>query len=202
MAGAEAATPETVPVFTVESVDGAATGISAPGAATSVYDQVSVFVDVADGIDFAAAAGDGGVQGLLLIKHADAPDTFRFENAIPDGYEGVLQSDGSVAILGPDGAAVSLVAMPWAFDATGVAVPTWFELEGSTLVQTVDHTGGDYAYPIIADPWQWRVSIAMIGGLAVVAAAVVVAPITLSTAVVLFGIGYVSTYSISLLTAF
>lgn len=43
-------------------------------------------------------------------------------------------------------------AAPWAFDANGTPVPTHYEVQGSTLVQVVDHTGAGIAYPVVADP--------------------------------------------------
>jgi hypothetical protein len=48
---------------------------------------------------------------------------------------------------------VSRVAPAWALDADGDPVPTRYELRGNNLVQTVDHTGADFSYPITADPW-------------------------------------------------
>lgn len=34
----------------------------------------------------------------------------------------------------------------------GVSVDTWFETDGRSLTQVVDHTSKSYAYPIMADP--------------------------------------------------
>lgn len=41
---------------------------------------------------------------------------------------------------------------PWAVDADGVDVATWYEVRGTTLVQVVDHRGKNVTYPIVADP--------------------------------------------------
>ncbi len=52
--------------------------------------------------------------------------------------------------------ALATVAAPWAYDARGVPVPTNYRIEGTTIVQTVDHRG--VAYPVVADPkftWGW-----------------------------------------------
>lgn len=39
---------------------------------------------------------------------------------------------------------------PWAFDALGNAPPTWYEIDGLTLVQLVE--AGDAPRPIVFDP--------------------------------------------------
>ena len=45
----------------------------------------------------------------------------------------------------------------WAFDAAGRPVPTWYEWDGESLTQIVEHRAGGYAYPIVADPcWGWK----------------------------------------------
>jgi hypothetical protein len=54
---------------------------------------------------------------------------------------------------GLGGSARAFGAPPWAWDADGRDVPTRYIVEGDTIVQEVDHAGGDYAYPIVADPW-------------------------------------------------
>lgn len=47
------------------------------------------------------------------------------------------------------------VEAPWAFDADGIAVETWYEIDGTTLVQHVE-VGPETAYPVIADPYQYN----------------------------------------------
>ena len=42
---------------------------------------------------------------------------------------------------------------PWAKDANGVAVPTHFEIQDGSVTQIINHTSGEYTYPITADPW-------------------------------------------------
>ena len=55
---------------------------------------------------------------------------------------------------------VNRVAPAWARDADGKPVPTRYELRGSDLVQVVEHTTGNFRYPVTADPWwstAWKV---------------------------------------------
>ena len=61
--------------------------------------------------------------------------------------------EGGVLIESTDGEYLGGVAAPWTHDANGIAVDTWYWVEGSTLVQVVAHDAGPYPYPIVADPW-------------------------------------------------
>lgn len=87
---------------------------------------------------------------LLEIKNTDAATEYRFENAIPSGHTAIMQPDGSIQFINSAGEHSGVIAAPWALDATGLSVPTRYELDGSTLVQVVEHHGA--SYPVIADP--------------------------------------------------
>lgn len=41
---------------------------------------------------------------------------------------------------------------PWAYDAAGRAVPTYYVADGSRLIQVVRHDVEGIAYPVVADP--------------------------------------------------
>lgn len=111
-----------------------------------------------DGV--AVATGTVGKSGtfvvLLTIDSDDDPTKYRFDNAVPEGHTAKLRPDGSVQLTNSDGHDAGVIATPWAYDATGTAMSTSFALDGSTLVQTVEHEGG--VYPVLADPcgWSWR----------------------------------------------
>lgn len=45
---------------------------------------------------------------------------------------------------------VTAVAPAWALDANGESVPTQYRIEGTTLVQVIDHHGA--TYPVVGDP--------------------------------------------------
>ncbi|MCQ3813141.1 MAG: hypothetical protein KTU85_01810 [Acidimicrobiia bacterium] len=99
---------------------------------------------------------EGTLLVLLQIDSADDPTTYKFNNAVPNGYKAKMQPDGSVQILDVFGNHVSGIAAPWAYDARGMKIPTSFSLDGSTLLQTVHHNGA--VYPVVADPcgWGWK----------------------------------------------
>jgi hypothetical protein len=100
------------------------------------------------------ATDDGGVRALVVIEHAGAPTEYRFPitgathlSANPDGTISVHRDDTHLATVAP----------PWARDRNGAAVPTDYRIDGTTITQTIHHTGA--AFPVVADPkisWGWR----------------------------------------------
>lgn len=89
---------------------------------------------------------EGGVRLLTVVKGPEAPT--RFTYTFP-GATLTLQEDGSVAVdVGEE--PVGAVLPPWSVDADGNAVPTRYEVDGSDLVQVVQHAGA--AYPVVSDP--------------------------------------------------
>jgi hypothetical protein len=52
------------------------------------------------------------------------------------------------------GTPVGYFDRPWALAANGLPIPTSYRIEGSTIVQVVEHLGAEY--PVVADPhWTW-----------------------------------------------
>jgi len=51
------------------------------------------------------------------------------------------------------GQIIAAIQKPWAVDADGKRVPVSLSVEGDVVTMTVDHRGGDYKLPIIADPY-------------------------------------------------
>ncbi|MFE7843671.1 DUF2599 domain-containing protein [Microbacterium sp. NPDC057407] len=96
---------------------------------------------------------DGSVQVATTIDGPDAPTRYDYPLTLPDGATAELDPEtGAVSFIGTDGAWLGGVAPAWANDADGTAIPTRYELAGTTLTQIVDHgTGVDY--PVVADPW-------------------------------------------------
>lgn len=103
------------------------------------------------GVDLVTLQRQDGVQALIKIAGPDSPTLYRFENAIPEGHIGVVQTDGSVIISDTVGYQQGVISAPWAYDQNGHSVPTHYTIEGTTLVQSVDHSQAT-AYPVIADP--------------------------------------------------
>lgn len=62
--------------------------------------------------------------------------------------DSLLLSPATGSSTGITQVGVGTAAVP----ATADDVPTHYEVHGSTLTQIVDHTGGRFAYPVVADP--------------------------------------------------
>ncbi len=143
--------------------DGPDMGISLPNA-----DQAGSGQEVAPGvIAYSSSDGsanavqantDGSVRMLTVIDNAKASRTYDYKITVPDGGRVALTSDGGAVILDVGNNVLAHVNAPWAKDARGKAVKTWFTTDGVTLTQHVKHTVRGIAYPVIADPyfdWHW-----------------------------------------------
>ena len=101
-----------------------------------------------------------GLRSMIHINSAAAPERYEFKIS-GDVTSLRLAPDGGAVALGTDGAIIGIAPVPWAVDANGVAVPTHFEVEGTTLIQIVEHHAGTFAYGVVADPlwnpfsWPW-----------------------------------------------
>lgn len=97
-----------------------------------------------------------GASALFAITAHDksAPSSYDFELVTPPDSTAALSEDGSVVVTDEDGAFLGGVAAPWARDASGSEIDTWFTLHDNVLTQHLDVTGADeVVYPVIADPW-------------------------------------------------
>lgn len=101
----------------------------------------------------AVQAFDHGVRIQTVLSDASAPSTFEYPVDVPAGGSIVTQDDGGITVLDADGLPQGGFAAPWARDANGSSVPTHYQVNGTTVVQVVEHTGA--AYPVVADPWLW-----------------------------------------------
>lgn len=96
---------------------------------------------------------DTGVRMLTVINGSDAPTDYTYNLDLPSGGTITLNDDGSANVLGSDGVPVIYVPSPWAKDANGNAVETYFTTDGQSLTQHVKHNVDGVAYPVTADPW-------------------------------------------------
>ncbi len=135
------------------SDEGVALGIAGRDAARPRVERRGVVFSGGESVDFVARPTRRGGQILVVVRDADAPTSYRFPIRAKAGSEAVVQPDGSVAITSTvNGVTVpdAVIAAPWARDAAGRSVRTWFEVDGTTLVQHVEHHGAKY--PVVADP--------------------------------------------------
>ena len=94
---------------------------------------------------------DNGMRALITIDSPDAPTSYAFDIS-GDVADLSLESDGSVLGLDSNANPIVTIPAPWAVDANGATVPTHYEVNGTVLTQLVEHTDGEWAYGITADP--------------------------------------------------
>lgn len=94
---------------------------------------------------------DGSVQAHTVIHSPSAPTEYTYSLDIPAGAT-VERAGESLLILDERGGMIGGVAPAWAKDANGDDVPTYYEIDGTTLTQVVHHETTS-SYPVVADPW-------------------------------------------------
>ena len=181
----------------VTAVDGNGTSVSigvprtAGAGLGQIVDDTVVFPNRQSGfVTMVQPLADGAVRASVTIAGPTSPDQYRFPLSIEDGASLALQDDGSVAVSkkvsypGEAGSVItrtvvtSTIAPPWAVNADGLAVPTRYSLEGSTLVQHVD-LSATTAFPIVADPfWSTAWQVAKCSAAVVVAVASLAIPVS------------------------
>lgn len=157
----------------VDAIDGL-TFVSADGSQST-----TVTLPGAAALDTAAVSEDGSItyvgdEDAPSVNILPAPDAVRVSTVIssaqqPDEFDYDFGSEATVEIQ-PDGGALVLVgtetestasrteqivasiAAPWATDAAGVPIETYYVAEGGTLTQVVKHQDAGVAYPVVADP--------------------------------------------------
>lgn len=134
---------------------GPAVNIGIPGSSTETGKAAGgnvVYDGVAPDASVVARPTSDGVQALIVVNGPQAPTTYRFPIRVGGRGSTLSAGPGGTIEVRTPGTTfpVATVAPAWARDANGSVVPTRFRIEGSTLVQIVDHHGA--AYPVTADP--------------------------------------------------
>ena len=158
MVQAETSTGEDVGIgLPVEDVE-AETTTGGSAVYASAEDQVEITVQA---LDMDNKAGiDSGVRSLISIYSASSPESYEFPLDLPAGSTVEKTATGQVTVLDAQGKVAGVFDTPWAVDAKGKEVPTWFEVRNGSLVQHVKHAGA--AYPVVADP-VWLVPVIVAG---------------------------------------
>lgn len=98
------------------------------------------------------ANNDGSVRMTTIIDNPNAPTEYEYKLELEQGGKIEVQSDGSAIVYNNKQEPISIIAKPWAKDATGKEVKTWFTTDGLTLIQYVEHNVTGIVYPVVADP--------------------------------------------------
>ncbi|WP_143233313.1 hypothetical protein [Actinomyces ruminis] len=135
--------------------DGTSINIQLPDIADAegaevLSDGTVVFPD--EGAANSVIITDRGVQMLTTINDSDAPTRYSYDIDLQSDQH-IELIDGGAVVVDEDGTAVLAAGSAWATDAEGKNIPTWYEIDGNTLTQVIDHTSiEDTVYPIVADP--------------------------------------------------
>ena len=107
---------------------------------------------------------DGSLRAAVVVAGATAPKSYAFRLTLPRDVGAVRNADGGVDLVrrSPGRKVVGTLLVgrlevPWAVDANGRAIRTWYTVGGNTVIQHIDF-GAASAFPIVADPrivWHW-----------------------------------------------
>lgn len=101
-----------------------------------------------------------GVRSLIEIEDASAPHEYEYPVELEPGTTLSVQPDGTVVGALED-ETVLVVPAPWALDAAGAKVETWYEVRGDSIIQHINFSAAN-AFPVIADP-VWFVPLVVAG---------------------------------------
>lgn len=136
--------------------------IDTSGTATTSADNLTVAYDgLWDNNKIGLQTLQDGVRAAFVLTDPDAPTAFTIE--LGGDVSSIVQDeeDGTLKALDANGLTIATASAPWAVDAMGVEMETYYEINGTTVTQYVIDTGPrrSYRYPIVADP-VWAVAIA------------------------------------------
>lgn len=92
---------------------------------------------------------DGGYRVISSTLDASGPTSFDYSLEVPADAE--IHQDGSLLFIESAATTFAVLELPWAKDALGQDVPTWYTLVEGVLTQHLD-LDGVTAYPVLADP--------------------------------------------------
>lgn len=120
------------------------------------------------------ATEDGGVRMLTVIDNPSALTSYDYKVTVPGGGRIEITELGGAVVLNAANEVVAMVDAPWAKDANGTPVKTYFTTDGLTLTQHIEHNVPGIAYPVTADPfWDpvvnllknvWKGALGCVGG--------------------------------------
>ncbi|HXH33090.1 MAG TPA: DUF2599 domain-containing protein [Plantibacter sp.] len=121
-------------------------------AATEIGDGLSAYDNGNGSHTVPIVKSDGAVQITAVIENKSAPVAYNYDFVLPEGGRIEPLENGAAILLDANDAFLGGVAPAWAKDANGGEVATHFEVEGSSLIQVVEHDAST-PYPVIADPY-------------------------------------------------
>ena len=104
------------------------------------------------GYGFVLTGADSAANAAyIVVRDSSAPSAYSFVISANGKPAALSESDGLILVSDADtGELVNFLSAPWAVDANGDQLKTYYTIKGSTVTQHVDHAGA--VYPVIADP--------------------------------------------------
>lgn len=139
--------------FTI-SVDDNSIGVSLP--VNDTFNDISfdkdkiIFSSKNEEYDLIVENIDGGVRNIINIDSINSPDSYIFNLDLSYNDYIEKQPDGGVMIKNSLGEIKSVILKPWAKDSNGIDLNTYYEINGTNLVQKIDMNNA--VFPVIADP--------------------------------------------------
>jgi len=98
--------------------------------------------------------GATSFRQLVAIGDRSAPTEYSFDVGVPAGGSIQLTDGGRGAssVLDANRQTVATIGAPWAKDALGHSVATYYSTNGTTLIQTVEHRAKGVVGIVVADP--------------------------------------------------
>ena len=101
---------------------------------------------------------------IITIDSPNSPDTYTFDFDLPEGFTLEKAPNGGAFFRSSEDEITGRIKAPWAVDAAGNQVNTYFEIQDNQLIQKVD-LSADLHYPVTADPegvWGWTKCVAAV----------------------------------------
>ena len=135
----------------------------------SITEDYSTGVEINDSVVYKgedSAVGvevfEGGVRHSYVLENEDSDNEFTINYSSEDfshmdfSYSEIDgTTDGSVLIYDNTGDTIAAIDSPWAIDADGKDIKTYYKIDDNKLIQVVE-TDNDTVYPVIADPTTWK----------------------------------------------
>ena len=106
-----------------------------------------------------------GVRTLINIENNSAPKEYSFEYDLNEGERLVSSKEllgddydtGEVFVVDAKNNILNIIDAPWAEDANGNNIETYYKIDGQTLTQVIEFNE-DTAFLVVADPSFWQVT--------------------------------------------
>jgi hypothetical protein len=128
-----------------------------PQAGEIVAKGVVAYASESDFSNTVQANNDGSVRMTTIIDNPNAPTEYEYKVGVKGEFilKEVVNEDGEkgVIVFNKDQSKIiSIISPPWAKDAEGKDVKTYFKIRNNKLIQVVEHKVAGIAYPVVADP--------------------------------------------------